>query len=139
MDRQADQAAFAKACAYLNYKKGAKWTAHAAAAGTGVVYVALLVVLWLFTDLLVYRGQLPTFHTLTPLQQRECARYRRASKTSRNSRLSGYETYPAFGRVASRKRGFIQRGGTERSANDLVRPGAAHSVLTARRRGSAGA
>jgi ATP-binding cassette subfamily B protein len=69
MDRQAEQAAFAKACAYLNYKKGAKWTAHAAAAGTGVVYVALLVVLWLFTDLLVYRGQLPTFHSLTPLQQ----------------------------------------------------------------------
>jgi ATP-binding cassette subfamily B protein len=70
MDRQAEQAAFAKACAYLNYKKGAKWTAHAAAAGTGVVYVALLIVLWLFTDLLVYRGQLPTYHSLTPLQQR---------------------------------------------------------------------
>src|SRR5579875_3720207 len=69
MDRQADQAAFAKACAYLNYKKGAKWTAHAAAAGTGVVYVALLVVLWLFTDLLVYRGRLPTYHSLTPVQQ----------------------------------------------------------------------
>jgi ATP-binding cassette subfamily B protein len=69
MDRQAEQAAFAKACAYLNYKKGAKWTAHAAAAGAGVVYVALLVILWLFTDLLVYRGQLPTHHSLTPLQQ----------------------------------------------------------------------
>jgi ATP-binding cassette subfamily B protein len=69
MDRQAEQAAFAKACAYLNYKQGAKWTAHAAAAGTGVVYVALLVVLWLFTDLLVYRGQLPTYHSLTPLQR----------------------------------------------------------------------
>jgi ATP-binding cassette subfamily B protein len=68
MDRQADQAAFTKACAYLNYQQGAKWTAHLAAAGTGVVYVALLVVLLLFTDLLVYRGQLPTFHSLTPLQ-----------------------------------------------------------------------
>jgi len=70
MDRQAEQTAFAKACAYLNYKKWAKWTAHAAAAGTGVVYVALLVVLWLFTDLLVYRGQLPAYHSLTPLQQK---------------------------------------------------------------------
>ncbi len=69
MDRQAEPTAFAKACAYLNYKKGAKWTAHAAAAGTGVVYVALLVVLWLFTDLLVYRGRLPTYHSLTPVQQ----------------------------------------------------------------------
>ncbi len=69
MDRQAEPTAFAKACAYLNYKQGAKWTAHVAAAGTGLVYVALLSVLWLFTDLLVYRGQLPTFHSLTPLQQ----------------------------------------------------------------------
>src|SRR6516164_7191428 len=69
MDRQAEQGAFAKACAYLNYKKGAKWTAHAAAVGTGIVYVALLLVLWLFTDLLVYRGRLPTYNSLTPLQQ----------------------------------------------------------------------
>ncbi len=69
MDRQAEQAAFAKACAYLNYNKAAKWTALASAAGTGVVYVALLLVLWLFTDLLVYRGRLPTYHSLTPLQQ----------------------------------------------------------------------
>jgi ATP-binding cassette subfamily B protein len=69
MDRQAEQAAFAKACAYLNYKQAAKWTALAAAAGTGIVYVALLVVLWLFTDLMVYRGRLPTYHSLTPLQQ----------------------------------------------------------------------
>src|SRR5690348_11564386 len=69
MDREADRAAFAKACAYLNYKPAAKWSAHAAAVGTGVVYVALLVVLWLFTDLMVFRGRLPTYHSLTPLQQ----------------------------------------------------------------------
>src|SRR5690348_14546607 len=69
MDREADRAAFAKACAYLNYKPAAKWSSHAAALGTGVVYVALLVVLWLFTDLMVSRGRLPTYHSLTPLQQ----------------------------------------------------------------------
>jgi ATP-binding cassette subfamily B protein len=69
MDRQAEQAAFAKACAYLNYRQAAKWTALAAAAGTGIIYVALLVVLWLFTDLMVYRGRLPTSLSLTPLQQ----------------------------------------------------------------------
>jgi len=46
MDREAERDAFAKAVAYLNYKSAAKWTALAAAAGTGVVYVALLVVLW---------------------------------------------------------------------------------------------
>jgi ATP-binding cassette subfamily B protein len=69
MDRQAEQTAFAKACAYLNYKQVAKWAALASAAGTGVVYVAMLVVLWLFTDLMVYRGRLPTYHSLTPLQE----------------------------------------------------------------------
>src|SRR6516165_898189 len=69
MDREAERAAFAKACAYLNYKPVAKWSAHAAAVGTGVVYVALLTVLWLFTDLMVFRGRLPTYHSLTPLQQ----------------------------------------------------------------------
>ena len=69
MHRQAEPAAFAKACAYLNYRKTAKWTALAAGTGTGVVYVALLVVLWLFVDLMVYRGRLPTSLGLTPLQQ----------------------------------------------------------------------
>ena len=69
MDREAERTAFAKACAYLNYNRFAKWSAHAAAAGTGVVYVALLIVLWLFTDLMVYRGRLPTYHSLTPLQR----------------------------------------------------------------------
>ena len=66
MDREAERTAFAKACAYLNYNRAAKWTAHAAAAGTGLVYVALLIVLWLFTDLMVYRGRLPTYHSLDP-------------------------------------------------------------------------
>jgi ATP-binding cassette subfamily B protein len=69
MDREAERRAFAKACAYLNYNAVAKWTAHAAAVGTGVVYVALLIILWLFTDLMTYRGQLPTYHSLTPLEQ----------------------------------------------------------------------
>jgi ATP-binding cassette subfamily B protein len=88
MDRQAEQAAFAKACAYLNYKKGAKWTAHAAAAGTGIVYVALLVVLWLFTDLMVYRGRLPTFHSLTPLQEASFyAEWNKLEPAERNQRL----------------------------------------------------
>jgi len=88
MDRQAEQGAFAKACAYLNYKQGAKWTAHAAAAGTGIVYVALLVVLWLFTDLLVYRGRLPTYHSLTPLQQNSfISEWNALSAEERNDRL----------------------------------------------------
>ena len=88
MDRQAEQAAFAKACAYLNYKQVAKWTAHAAAAGTGIVYVALLVVLWLFTDLLVYRGRLPTYHSLTPLQQKRFdTEWNNLDSTERSQRI----------------------------------------------------
>ena len=56
MDREAERIAFAKACGYLNYHPWAKWLAHLAGAGTGLVYVALLGVLWLFADLMVSRG-----------------------------------------------------------------------------------
>jgi ATP-binding cassette subfamily B protein len=69
VDRDAEQTAFDKACAYLNYNATAKWLAYLAAAGTGVVYVALLVVLWLFADLMVYRGRLPTYSELSPSQR----------------------------------------------------------------------
>jgi ATP-binding cassette subfamily B protein len=69
VERQAERAAFAKACAYLNYSPAAKWTAHVAAIGTGVVYVALLVVLWLFADLMVSRGRLPRYEDLTSAEE----------------------------------------------------------------------
>jgi ATP-binding cassette subfamily B protein len=88
MDRETERAAFAKACAYLNYHAVAKWLAHAAAVGTGFVYVALLVVLWLFTDLMVYRGRLPTFHSLTPYQQtRFFIEWNNLDETARKERL----------------------------------------------------
>src|SRR5262249_54997505 len=47
----------------------ALWTAYVAAAAAGVVYVALLAVLWLFSDLMVSRGRLPTFHDAVPAAQ----------------------------------------------------------------------
>src|SRR6516162_2846887 len=88
MDRETERAAFAKACAYLNYHAVAKWLAHAAAVGTGFVYGALLVVLWLFTDLMVYRGRLPTFHSLTPYQQtRFFIEWNNLDETARKERL----------------------------------------------------
>ena len=46
-EQQARETAFSKASTYLNFKAGAKWAAHLAAAGTGVIFVALLIVLWL--------------------------------------------------------------------------------------------
>ncbi len=69
VERQDERDAFAKACAYLNYSPGAKWTAHVASVGTGLVYVALLAVLWLFADLVVSRGHLPRFGELSAAQQ----------------------------------------------------------------------
>ncbi len=65
MDREAERIAFAKACGYLNYHPVAKWSAHLAAACTGLVYVGLLIILWLFADLMVFRGHLPHFYDLS--------------------------------------------------------------------------
>ena len=43
MEAPASRQAFAKARSYLNYHPVAKWSALLAAVGTGVLYVALLV------------------------------------------------------------------------------------------------
>ena len=57
--------AFTRAWRYLNYKPVAKWTALTAAVFTAIFYVALLAVLSLFADLLVNRGTVPDFRSLT--------------------------------------------------------------------------
>jgi ATP-binding cassette subfamily B protein len=62
-------AAFARARRFLNYFAAAKWAAHGAAAATGILYVALLVVLGLFADLMVNRGRVPAFRQLAPAEQ----------------------------------------------------------------------
>ncbi len=59
MDRQAENAAFAKACSYLNFSPVAKWLAYICGALTGFVYVGLLGLLWIFADLMVWRNRLP--------------------------------------------------------------------------------
>jgi ATP-binding cassette subfamily B protein len=69
VEREAERTAFAKACGYLNYHPAAKWSAHVAAACTGLVYLGLLIVLWLFADLMVYRGHLPHLYDLTLTEQ----------------------------------------------------------------------
>src|SRR5258707_2767607 len=71
VEREADRQAFARARTYLNYHPVAKWSALLAAVGTGVLYVALLVVLWLFADLMVSRGRIPSFSDLPDQQQEE--------------------------------------------------------------------
>ncbi len=60
-----ERTAFNRAWRYLNYRPVAKWTAWGASVVTAVLYLALLCVLGLFADLLVSRGQIPSFSSLT--------------------------------------------------------------------------
>jgi ATP-binding cassette subfamily B protein len=64
-----NRAAFARARRFLNYRLAAKWAALAGAVGTGVLYVALLMVLGLFADLMVNRGHIPTYRELSDARQ----------------------------------------------------------------------
>ncbi|HMF11842.1 MAG TPA: ABC transporter transmembrane domain-containing protein, partial [Gemmataceae bacterium] len=70
MDRPSERRAFARAWSYLNYHAVAKWTALFAAVAAGVLYVLLLIVLWLFGDLMVHRGQIPGYENLSPGEAR---------------------------------------------------------------------
>src|SRR5262249_47143649 len=38
---------------------------------TGLLYVALLVILWLFSELIIHKGALPTYADLSPQRQEE--------------------------------------------------------------------
>jgi ATP-binding cassette subfamily B protein len=69
VERAAERQAFAKASGYLNYSRAARWTAYVAAVGNCLAYVGLLVVLWLYVDLMVWHGRLPAFSDLTPAER----------------------------------------------------------------------
>lgn len=59
-----ERAAFARARTYLDYHPVAKWSSLAASVGSGILYVVLLVLLGLFTDLAVNRGEIPCYANL---------------------------------------------------------------------------
>lgn len=59
-----EREAFARAWRFLNYRPAAKWAAQVAAVSSAVLYVALLAVLGLFADLVVNRGQIPSYGSL---------------------------------------------------------------------------
>jgi ATP-binding cassette, subfamily B, bacterial len=89
-DAERTENAFHKARSYLNFNARAKWAAHIAAAGTAVLTVALLMVLYLFTDLMVYRGRVPQYQDLTPAQQHSVASvWERLSAEERREWLEG--------------------------------------------------
>jgi ATP-binding cassette subfamily B protein len=69
VEREAERKALSRADAYLNYHPTAKWLAYVAAVGTGVLYVGLLALLWLFADLIVHGGKIPAFRDLTAVEQ----------------------------------------------------------------------
>jgi ATP-binding cassette subfamily B protein len=63
--------AFVRARRFLNYNPVAKWTALGCAVATGVVYVGLLIVFGLFVDLVISRGIIPSFHSLSLPEQEQ--------------------------------------------------------------------
>src|SRR5262245_32308090 len=65
-----ERAAFARARSFLNYHPVAKWAALFAGVGTGVLYVVLLLLLGLFLDLTINRGDLPAYPNLSLPEQR---------------------------------------------------------------------
>src|SRR5271163_2256290 len=62
-------AAFARARSFLNYHPLAKWLSVACGVGTAVFYVFLLMVLGLYADLIVNRGEIPAFRRLSDVDQ----------------------------------------------------------------------
>jgi ATP-binding cassette subfamily B protein len=75
VEREAERKAFNRAASYLNYNAAAKWFAYLAAIGTGVLYIGLLVLLWLFADLMVYRGQISFYRELSRVDQEKFQQY----------------------------------------------------------------
>jgi ATP-binding cassette subfamily B protein len=59
-----ERAPFARARRFLNYHPIARWSALIAALATGILYVALLIVLGLYTDLMVNRGEIPSYSNM---------------------------------------------------------------------------
>jgi ATP-binding cassette subfamily B protein len=69
VERDDERKAFARAWSYLNYNATAKWASLLSGVGTGLLYVALLVLLWLFADLMVHRGSFPQYPELPRADQ----------------------------------------------------------------------
>jgi len=64
-----ERKAFARAWRFLGYHPVAKWSAMIAAVATGILYVAFLVVLGLFADLMVNHGKVPAYRDLPRLDR----------------------------------------------------------------------
>jgi ABC-type multidrug transport system fused ATPase/permease subunit len=66
-----DRSAFSRAWDYVGYARTNKWLAILAAAFSGASYILLLILLALFVDLLVSRGEIPPYAHLTEPQRQQ--------------------------------------------------------------------
>ena len=66
-----DNAAFNRATRFLNYSPNAKWLAIVCGVATAILFVGLLLVLSLFADLMVNRGEIPAVHNLPTREFKE--------------------------------------------------------------------
>jgi ATP-binding cassette, subfamily B, bacterial len=64
-----DKSAYFRCKQFLNYHAAAKWLSISSSLGTAVLYLALVGALALYIDLVVERGELPSFHHLSIQEQ----------------------------------------------------------------------
>ena len=62
--------AFARCKGFLNYHSLAKWFSIFAAVGSAILYLGLIALLGFFIDLMVQRGDIPSFHQLPDHERR---------------------------------------------------------------------
>ncbi|MBI1831234.1 MAG: ABC transporter ATP-binding protein, partial [Planctomycetes bacterium] len=62
--------AFARCQKFLTYHPAAEWTSVVSSIASALLYVALIVLLGLFIDLIVERGEIPSYHSL-PSHERQ--------------------------------------------------------------------
>ena len=92
-DPARSETAYSKACAYLDFNKRALWTAHAAAFGTTLLALGLLVVLWLFADLMVWHGRVPAVRELSPKQFQQMEAFWDRMSSEERGKLLGDAKY----------------------------------------------
>lgn len=68
-----DSSAFNRLCRDFLKAQVEKWGAIVSSIGAAIAYLLLLLLLYLFVDLLVWRGQIPSYAQLIPARQREFA------------------------------------------------------------------
>src|ERR1700680_5152256 len=66
-----DNAAFARAARFLNYASVAKWLSIVCGVAGAILFVALLLVVARFADLMVNRGDIPALHALPAREHAE--------------------------------------------------------------------